>query len=391
MMERLTKAPQSVAMLGSFPPLRGISGYCFELAGAMAKRCRVEFLSFKAMYPRCLYPGADLADDPSFPDLDHPRLNIHRCMTWYNPLSWLNSGKAAACDLLHAQWWSLPLAPIYLTVCAAFKRQKKPVIFTVHNVLPHENAAAFIAASRILFNLGDHFIVHTEQNRRQLMTCYGIPGCRVSRIPHGTLDFQTRTDESSRWLRERLGLSPDERIVLLFGAIRPYKGVETALRAFAQVQQEMQGTHLVIAGKLWEDWERYDRLIRDLNLNRHVSTFLDYIPSGEVHRYFAGADLVILPYHHFDSQSGVGNTALSFRKPMIVSNVGGLPDLVSDPACIVPPKHPGALAQAILRCVRSPQRLAALSADAHNISNKYSWPAIAKSTFLVYKTSINKL
>lgn len=383
--------PLRVAMLGSFPPLRGISGYCHELAAAMAARCPVEFISFREMYPRFLYPGGGLADDPTLPDLRHPRLTVQRRLTWYNPAGWLRAGLSTEADLLHAQWWSLPLAPVYLAVCAAFKIRKKPVVFTVHNVLPHEKSRAYAAASQRLFSLGDHFIVHTEQGRRQLHTRYRIPASRISRIPHGTLDFHVAPGPGERSIRNVLGIAADERVVLLFGAIRPYKGVDTAIRAFAEVIKTVDRVRLVIAGKLWENWAPYERLVRELGIEGHVATVLEYIPSGEVHRFFAAADLVILPYRRFDSQSGIGNTAVAFRKPMIVTDVGGLPELVSDPGCIVPPNRPAALARAILRCIQDPGRLRALSVDADNISNKFSWPVIAKTTYLVYKGLCKKL
>ncbi|WP_373499547.1 glycosyltransferase [Desulfococcus sp.] len=378
-------------MLGSFPPLRGVSGYCRELAAAMAALCPVEFISFRQMYPRFLYPGGGLADDPTLPDIRHPQLTVHRRLTWYDPAGWLRAGLTTKADLLHAQWWSLPLAPVYLAVCAAFKLRKKPVVFTVHNVLPHEKSTGYVAASRILFALGDHFIVHTEQGRRRLSARYSIPESRVSRIPHGNMDFHTATGGGTGNIRKTMGIASDERVVLLFGAIRPYKGIDTAIKAFAEVKKAQAGTRLVIAGKLWESWAPYDRLIRELGLGGHVTTVLDYIPSGEVHRFFAAADLVILPYHHFDSQSGIGNTAIAFRKPMIVSDVGGLPDLVADPGCVVPPQDASALARAILHCIQDPSRLKALSADADNISHKFSWPAIAKTTYLVYREVCKKL
>ena len=380
-----------IAMLGSFPPLRGVSGYCFELAAAMADRCPVEFISFLKMYPRFLYPGGDLADDPTLPGASHPRLTVHRRLAWYNPASWVSAGLTIEGGLLHAQWWSLPLAPVYLAVCAGFKLRKKPVVFTVHNVLPHERSRGYVAASRALFTLGDHFIVHTEQNRRQLEEHYHIPESRIARIPHGTLDFQADTRAGKGSIREALGISADEKVILLFGAIRPYKGVETALKAFADVIKTEDRARLVIAGKLWESWAPYDRLIRELGLAAHVTTVLDYIPSGEVHRFYTAADLVILPYHHFDSQSGVGNTAIAFRKPMIVSDIGGLPDLVKDPGCVVPPRNPSALARAIVHCLGDPNRLSALSADADNISKDFSWRAIAKTTFFVYETVYKKV
>jgi len=381
----------TIAMLGSFPPLRGVSAYCLELATAMAERCRVDFISFRKMYPSALYPGGNLTNDPTFPSIASPWLTVSRRLTWYDPTGWITTGLGTRADLLHAQWWSLPLAPVYLTVCAGFKVRKKPVVFTVHNVLPHETAPGYGAASRTLFALGDHFIVHTEQNRRQLTARYGIPISRISRIPHGTLDFQTRSRKNGTALRKALGIGLEEKIILLFGAVRPYKGVDTALSALAEILKTRTDVRLVIAGKLWESWEPYQKRIRELALSDHVLPLLDYIPSADVHLFFTAADLVVLPYHHFDSQSGVASTALAFRKPMIVSAVGGLPDLVKDPACVVPPQNPAALARAIIHCLRAPNRLQSLAADAHALSQDFSWKAIAKATFLVYKDACKKL
>jgi glycosyltransferase involved in cell wall biosynthesis len=181
----------NVAMLGSFPPLRGISSYCFELARSVAgDACQVEFISFKKMYPAFLYPGRDLKDDDTFPPVDNRHLRVKRNIAWYNPLGWISEGLKSRAALLHAQWWSLPLAPVYLCLCIIFKIRRKPVVFTVHNVLPHEHSPLFFNLSRLLFALGDHFIVHSRLNRQQLVEFYGISYDDVSLIPHGPLDLQ---------------------------------------------------------------------------------------------------------------------------------------------------------------------------------------------------------
>ena len=154
-------AARKIAMMGSFPPIRGLSSYCLEISQALAGLVKIEFISFKRMYPQFLYPGGDLSNDPTFPEIDHSNIHVKRRMTWYNPLSWLAEGIATKADLLHAQWWSLPLVIIYGCVCLLFKLRGKPVVFTVHNVLCHDRSKLYRLASRLLFRLGDHFIVHT--------------------------------------------------------------------------------------------------------------------------------------------------------------------------------------------------------------------------------------
>lgn len=371
-------------MLGTFPPLRGLSSYCLEIASAISRLITVEFISFKKIYPGFLYPGGDLKEDHTFPAATSKGLRIRRRLTWYNPVTWFAEGLMPQAELLHAQWWSLPLAVIYFCICGIFKLRGKPVVFTVHNVLSHGRSRLYKMASQRLFSMGDHFIVHTEKNRRQLTACYGIGSGNISVVPHGSLDFQVRNRIDPLKVRAELGLAPNQKVVLLFGAIRPYKGVHTAIGAFAKVIEDVPEAVLLIAGKAWQSWEPYQLMIERLALDKAVKTYLDYIPSGDVYKFFEAADLVILPYEHFDSQSGVGSTAVSFRKPLIVADVGGLPDLVPDRRGVVPPKNPPALARAIIDCLSDPALLARMTADSEKVAAGLSWSVIAEKTIALY-------
>ena len=376
---------ERVAMLGSFPPLRALSSYCLELALAIADLVQLEFISFSKIYPAFLYPGGGLKNDHSFPAIGHPNLRVKRRLTWYNPVTWIVEGLFTKADLLHAQWWSLPLILVYAVVCGGFKLRGKPVIFTVHNVLPHERIFFHIMASRLVFKLADHFIVHSASNRARLIKYYCIPPERVTQIPHGPLDFHVQGDVDRQAVRKEMGFRPENRVILLFGAIRPYKGIHTALKAFKEVCRKNPEARLLIVGKLWEKWERYERLIGELGVGEYVTTYLRYVSSANVCNYFMASDLVILPYHHFDSQSGVGAIAISFRKPMIVTNVGGLPELVEDHRFVVPPKDADALARAIIKCLKDYSQLEAMSKSTETIAARVAWPLIAKKTRAVYR------
>ncbi|MBW1899258.1 MAG: glycosyltransferase, partial [Deltaproteobacteria bacterium] len=181
----------TIAILGSLPPLRALSSYCLEFSLAMADLAEINFISFKKIYPAFLYPGGKLKEDSTFPSMNHERLAVKRRLTWYNPATWMREGFFSKADLLHAQWWSLPLFPIYLFICIGFKLRGKPIVFTVHNVLPHEKSILFTIFSGLLFKLSDHFIVHSEKNRMQMIQHYGVPAECVTSIPHGPLDFHT--------------------------------------------------------------------------------------------------------------------------------------------------------------------------------------------------------
>ncbi len=378
-----------VAIIGSYPPLRGISSYCLEMAHSVAAHVAVEFISFKEMYPRFAYPGGDMADDPSFPSYESERLRVRRKLTWYNPFTWISEGLSTKADLLHAQWWSMPLAPIYVTIAIAFKLRRRPVLFTVHNVTDHEGSLIFKAASRLLFSLVDHFIVHTATNRRTLIQEYGIEPAKISIIPHGSLDFQVTGSANRMQIRQELGFSTDDKIVLFFGAIRPYKGLATAIEAIGEVKKVLPQVRLLIAGKLWEPWDAYQQLIDELQLSNHVKTFLDYIPAKDVHRYFCVADLTVLPYLHFDSQSGVGSTAVAFRTPMIVSAVGGLPELLKNNRWVVPPGNIHDLAQTMFDCLSDPEELGKMMQQLDSIASELDWRHIAGRTYKLYGDLIN--
>ncbi|MFC1579327.1 glycosyltransferase [Thermodesulfobacteriota bacterium] len=374
----------SVAILGTMPPIRALSSYCLELAQAIAELGRVQFISFKKIYPSAAYPGGDLRDDHTFPSITHINLKINRRLTWYNPLMWIIEGLGTRADLLHAQWWSLPLFPVYGTVCLGFRLRRKPVVFTVHNVLPHEKSIMHDLLVRALFKMGDHFIVHSASNRLQLIQHYGISPEQVTEIPHGPLDFHVQSEDTRDLVRREMGFDDTHRVILLFGAIRPYKGIETALKAFGMILETVPDARLLIAGKPWEPWEPYQRWIDELGIEKYVKTHLHYIPSGEVHRFFEASDLVVLPYRHFDSQSGVGATAVSFRKPMVVTDTGGLSELVGDRRNVVPPGDPNAMAQAVAHALKDPAMLEKMAADTGAVAKSMAWPMIAKKTWSIY-------
>ena len=179
-------------MLGSMPPLRGLSSYCLELSRAVSDLCNVEFLSFKSLYPSFVYPGRNLKDDTTFPEIFHKGLTVTKKLTWYNPVTWLTAGFFTKSDILHAQWWSLPLLLVYAFICLGFKLRGIPIVFTVHNVLPHEGSILYLTLTRVLFKLVNTFIVHTSYNADQMLRYYNISQNRIICIPHGTLDFYVK-------------------------------------------------------------------------------------------------------------------------------------------------------------------------------------------------------
>ncbi len=345
-----------VLVLGSFPPqAQGISGYCGALVEALGQEIPVEALGFSAMYPALLFPGHGGVMDPTAAKPTAPLLNLRHGLAWYNPLGWLWHAWRSRAGVFHIQWWSLPLFPVCLTFATLARWRNIPVVVTVHNVHPHEKSAAFLWASRVLYGQADHLIVHSETNRSQLLESYPVDPARVSHVPMGVAGLQTAAMEKGEACGA-LDIDQERSVLLFFGTIRPYKGLEVLLRALALVRDKHPEVLLVVAGALWEPWEPYATLIDQLQLEGNVSLHLEYIPECEVAGFFGAADLVVLPYTHFDAQSAVGVQALSYGKPLLVTETGGLPDLVShDARWCVPARSSAALAEGILAFMEDPE------------------------------------
>lgn len=376
-----------VLLLGAFPPqAQGIPGYCGALATALAARGPVHALGFKAMYPRRLFPGVKAAMDPTARPPRAEHLTVAHSLAWYNPLGWCWHAGRTPADVVHIQWWSLPLFPVCLTFAVAARLRRKPTVITVHNVLPHETSPWFRRASRVLYRFADCLMVHSAANREQLLEHFQLPAERVVHIPMGIGD--TAADLPNRQAaREALGVPADAPTLLFFGTIRPYKGLADLLRALAAVRTRHPDVQLLIAGKPWEAWEPYQAIIDHEGLGDCVHTTLDYIPEADVNTYFAAADLAVLPYTHFDAQSAAGAQLLAAGKPLIVTETGGLPDLVGhDPRWIAPPRDPAALAKKIGAFLDNPAAgAAAFTEIAATTRETMSWEAAAAAHWGTYE------
>lgn len=334
----------TILLLGAFPPqAQGIPGYCAALAKALATQGPVCAIGFKAMYPAALFPGVKLAMDPTSRAPEAPNLSVRHPLTWYNPFGWLWHAFTTPADIVHIQSWSLPLYPVCLTFALVARARRRPIVVTAHNILPHEPSPWFLRASGWLYRLADRVLVHSEANRAQFEERFAHTGARIEVVPMARESAPALANATEA--RQRLGIAKDRPVLLFFGTIRPYKGLDTLLEALALARRHHPDLLLVIAGKPWEPCA--DR-IASLGLADNLHLRLDYIPEAEVPDYFAAADLVVLPYAHFDAQSAVGAQTLSHGRPIIVSDTGGLPELVGGRAAwVTPPRNAEALAQRI--------------------------------------------
>jgi glycosyltransferase involved in cell wall biosynthesis len=270
------------------------------------------------------------------------------------------------------------------------------VIFTAHNVLPHDESEKTVQGMRFAFKSIYAFckalITHSEENKKELIGDFNVKASKIFVIPHGNYLFHTDgyAELTKNLAREKLGLSSESKVVLCFGAIREYKGLQYLIPAFKDVVDKLEEARLIIVGpsKQQNLIIRYKELIKELDLEQVIKFIPRYIPLNEIGIYFKASDLVVFPYLHTYG-SGALHTAFAFSKPVIVSDIAVFREMVKEGqnGYIIPPQDIQVLAEKITRCLsmRSDKLAKIGSKSLRFAKSKYNWIDIAKSTMHIYQ------
>lgn len=279
-------------------------------------------------------------------------------------------------DIVHFQW--LTVQPLDV---GFIRRIGQPVVLTAHDVLPREPRPGQLGASRRLYDAADAVIVHTDHGRRRLVGELGIDGEKVHVIPHGAFDFMRALDPAMPAELESTGGRP---FTLFFGLLRPYKGVDTLLDAWARLGDPDR--LLVVAGKPRMPLEPLRAQARRLGIEDRVLFIPRFLDDSEAAYLFGRAELTVLPYREID-QSGVLYTALAFGKPIVLTRVGGFSEIADrDGAAVaVMPGDADALAGAIDDLLADTNKRDAVAARAVAVAaGRYNWDRIAEQTEALY-------
>lgn len=380
---------ESVSLFGTLPPIKGISDTCLSQTRELLKYSKIDFIGFKAIYPEFLYPGGTKDKSGLFQIDKHHNLKIKNVLTWYNPISWIKAGLSVQSKIVHFHWWTSFLFPIFLTILLINRWRGKILLCEVHNVLGHESNHVDKLLNKIIFNLSSYCIVHSKRNQQQLEKYFAIDSQKIKVIPLGALNFFSCKKISKIQARKQLKISSNNKLVLCFGNMRKYKGIDVLINAFALVVKKIPDAKLLIAGKNWFNWAPFQQLIKKCHLEKNIITHLKFISFSRTNIYFTAADLVVLPYLKFEAQSGPGRIALAFRKAMIVTRVGGLPELIKNKNCVVEPNNQKELAKAIVKILKNGKLQRQLEKDSGNLAKKYSWNKAAKETINLYMNVLN--
>ena len=343
---------KKIILIGPVYPYKGgISHYTGLMCRELMKRYDVEMLSYKMQYPKLLFhkEQRDYSND-SF-KIESAKYMLHTA----NPFNIIRTAhyiKHQKPDMVLIQWWHPYFAPCYFLLTHFMGRQN--VTFVCHNVFPHERFPMDRLLTRIALKPGRHYIVHAAEEGRELEKIKAEPDYVVT--PHPTYNAFRFEGMSREQARERLHIAPDEKILLFFGYVREYKGLKYLLRAMSAICKADDKVRLWVVGEFGADREEYRALIEELSIAAHVRVVDSYTPDREVEKYFAAADLVVLPYVSA-TQSGIVQIAYGFTKPVIVTEVGGLPDVVEDgkTGYVVKPESPEAIAEAAIKFFREEQ------------------------------------
>jgi glycosyltransferase involved in cell wall biosynthesis len=365
-----------IALVGPTYPFRGgIAHYTTLLCRALRRRHAVRFLALSRQYPRLLFPGMTQHDRSA----SGLREEHEPCVDSINPWTWIAAGRRVArerFDLLLFSWWHPFFAPAFGTIArVARRRSATPVCFLCHNAIPHERTRIDRALLRYAYGPAGAFIVHSRQDRDDLQRL--CPGATVLENPHPTYDVFSAERPTDDQARERLALA-GKRVLLFFGFVRAYKGLDVLLDAVAGLDPRA-GYHLLIVGEFYESRDKYAARLEHLAARGQLTLIDRYVPNEDLPLYFAAADLVMVPYLAA-TQSGVIQIAYAFGKPVVATTVGGIPEVVTPDRTgyLVPPGDAPALAATVRRHFES----AAPGALAGHIAAegaKYSWERMVET------------
>lgn len=344
---------KKIILIGPVYPYRGgISHYTGLMYRELSKHYDVEMLSYKMQYPKILFQKEqrDYKNDSFKIDETNFMINTANPFNIIRTASYIKKKKP---DMVIIQWWHPYFAPCYFLLAKFMGKQN--LTFVCHNVFPHERFPLDKKLTRLTLKNGKHFIVHAKEEEAELRQIMPNPDCRVT--PHPSYNAFCFEHMTKAQARERLGLSMDEKVLLFFGFVRPYKGLKYLITAMPEIKEQLGNVKLLIVGEFGslEDKEGYVGQIKHLalsspGLEADVIINDGYTPDREVEKYFGACDMVVLPYESA-TQSGIVQIAYGFRKPVTVTNVGGLPDVVSDgrTGYVIPPQDEKALAEAVVR------------------------------------------
>ena len=363
-----------IVLIGPVYPYKGgIAHYTSLLCQALRKKHEVSMVSYKMQYPKLLFKKEQR-------DYSNRSFQIEDTQYWINTANPFNLLVAAhrmkkfCPDAVIIQWWHPYFAPCYWILAKLLKRI--PLIVTCHNVFPHERFPMDRFLTKLVLKQADGYIVQSHMDEKDLLTIK--PDANYVVTPHPTYNAFKIEDMSRKEARQRICIGEDVPMLLFFGFVREYKGLKYLLNALVEVRERIPNIMLWVVGDFGDDKHLYMEQIERNDIQNSIRLVEGYVPDREVEQYFAASDLVVLPYVSA-TQSGIAQIAYGFEKPVIVTDVGGLPDVVrhGETGYVVPPCDAHEIAQAIVRFYLEDSEID-WAGNIRSRASEFSWETMAE-------------
>lgn len=370
-----------IAFLSPFYPFRGgIAQFSDSLYLALEKEHEVKAFTFTRQYPKILFPGTT----QYVSDGDVSRnVKAEKILDSINPVTY---GRTAdkiikyRPDLVLLSYWMPFFVPSMGWVARKLKKKGIKVISILHNVTPHEKRIGDSALTKFFLNQSSGFVLLNHSSENDLLQLK--PGAKYIINTHPLYDHYGEVIPAAE-ARKELGLPADKKIILFFGFIRDYKGLDLLIEAMKSLPEDCL---LVIAGEVYGDFEKYQKIIDDNNLQNKIKLYIRYIPEKEIAAFFSASDVCVLPYRSA-TQSGIAGIAYHFNLPVIVTDTGGLSEMVEDnkTGLIIEKPEPEKISDAIKQYFENNSKQKFLP-NIKQYKEKHSWGNLAQEIISLYKS-----
>lgn len=327
---------------------------------------QVRTITFSLLYPSLLFPGKTQFDTSENTFFRHDD-KIERVINSINPRTWLVAARKIRQiepDLVIFVWWMPFFAPAYYSIARLIKRNPKiKIAFLVENYISHEKRWFEKLINTKTLDIADAFICQSGFIENKIKTFHQKqPVYRITLSIYDCYDFGKYDQQTAKSLLK----INHKNVILFFGLIRKYKGLDKLLKAKKIINQYLPDSYLLAVGECYEELGYYEGIIKEENIAGESRLINQFVENEEIEPYFKAADVVVLPYNTA-SQSGILMMAYGFKKPVVVNNVGGLPELVNEgrTGFVIPDNSPERIAEGVVKALTHPER----DQFAHHIAN----------------------
>lgn len=344
-----------VIIIGTAYPMRGgIAHYNSLLLKYLSEKHDAKIYSFRKQYPEFLFPGKTQFETGKSP-VEIPIGKNIITVNSINLFNWLSSGlkiRKEYPDLVIIKYWMPFFAPCFFTISLIAKLfRKTKILYICDNIIPHEKRFGDMFLTRLAFSTADYFIVQSSVVEKNLLKMKTNKPYKLSPHPlYNLFGDQISKSEAREFLEKNYNIDFNtEKVLLFFGYIRKYKGLLNLIDAMSIVLEKMN-VKLIVAGEFYENSEPYFDKIKSLDIEKNISIISEFIPDSNVRYFFSACDAVVLPYISA-TQSGIVQIAYFYDKPAIVTNVGGLSEVVKngETGFVVCPDNTPELAESVIK------------------------------------------